>query len=303
MRLSITYLYTIVTYGYPPRLEDEYRAFADIQKMGFRYLEMESLGPEHGRAVWEHREELKKRLDDNGIHVHNFCGVDPDLVSPDEKKRAEAHERFERTAELAAFLEAETLHLASYAPPVEYPNGRPYELGQAYSVGGAHRVRIPEGFSWRRVWDVLVESCRRCAEIAGGYGKTVIMEPRVGEIIASPDSLIRLIGDVGARNFKANFDTAHISAQRESVPLALAKLEGLYANVHLADNDPATAEHLPIGDGRIDWREFFRVLGRHGYEGYLGLDLSGRERLRDDWVRSRERVQEFAAECGIQIEL
>jgi sugar phosphate isomerase/epimerase len=198
-------------------------------------------------------------------------------------------------------LGAETLHLASYAPPVRYVGDKPYGLGEDYKFGDVFRVRIPAGFSWPRVWGVLVESCKETATVAAKLGKTIIMEPRVGEIICSVDSEIRLIHDVGMPNFKANFDTGHFAAQRENVPLALAKLEGLYANIHVSDNDPANTDHLPIGDGLIDWDEFFRVLKVQGYDGYLGLDLGNRPTLTDDLRRSADKLQEFAARHGIEL--
>jgi sugar phosphate isomerase/epimerase len=234
--------------------------------------------------------------------VHNFCGVDPDLVSMDDGKRSRAYESFKRTAELGAFFGAETLHLASYAPPVEYIGERPYGLGETYKFGDVFRTRIPDGFSWQKLWDVLVESCRTTATIAASHGRTIIMEPRVGEIICSVDSMIRLINDVGMKNFKANFDTGHFSAQRENVPLALAKLEGLFANIHISDNNPVDTNHLPIGEGTIDWQEFFRLLKRQNYNGYLGLDLGKSATLVEDLKKSAEFVIRTAAEQGIKVE-
>lgn len=301
MKLSITYLYTIFRYGYPPRIEDDFRALAEIERMGFRYMEMEGLGREQTDQVWHHREELRKRLDGHGISVHNFCAVDPELVSLDDTLRRAAYERFRRSAELGVFLGAETLHLASYAPPVEYLEQAPYQVGSKYAFGDRFRIRIPDGFSWQRVWDVLVESCRMTAGIAAEHGRTIIMEPRVGEVICSVDSLLRLIADVGLPNFKANFDTGHFSAQRENIPLALTKLEGQFANIHVSDNHPATADHLPIGEGTIDWEEFFRVLKRQNYTGYLGLDLGGRESIAEDLRVSRDRLQRVAVGVGADL--
>ena len=303
MRLSVTYLYTILKYGYPPRVEDEFKALADIESMGFHYLEMEGLGVEHTETVWNHRKEFKKLLENHGIHVHNFCGVDPDLVSMDDNRRNAAYDRFSRTAELAAYLDAETLHLASYSPPVVYEGSAPYEFGEEYSFGDTFTVRIPDGFSWQRSWDVLVESCQHTAAVAERFGRTIIMEPRVGEMICSVDSLIRLIDGVDRDNFQANFDTGHFSAQRENVPLALAKLEGKFANIHIADNDPTDTAHLPIGDGAIDWNEFFRVLKSQNYDGYLGLDLGGSETIDADLAKSAKRVQDYAVQQGIQLEV
>lgn len=301
MKVSITYLYTIFKYGYPPDIKDEFIALKEISRMGFHYLEMEALGPDHVRQLQIHKSDLKKCLDDHDIHVHNFCGVDPNLVNSYDSLRRRSYENFKNVAELAAFLDSETLHLASYSPPVIYPEGSPYALNSDYKFEDVIKVKIPEDFSWQRVWDVLVESCRVTSEIAGQYKKIIIMEPRIGEIICSPDSLIRLIQDVGNENFKANFDTGHFSAQRENIPLALMKLEGKYANIHIADNDPETTNHLPIGQGIIDWQEFFHVLKMQNYNGYLGLDLGRSETITEDLKSSLAYIQSIAQEQDIII--
>jgi len=302
MKVSITYLYTIMKYGYPPKIEDDFKALAEIEKMGFHYLEMEGLGGPHTQGVKENLHELKKCLDSHGIQVHNFCAVDPDLVSLDKAKRKAAYESFKQTAEIGAFLGAETLHLASYAPPVEYIGKAPYKLDEEYSFGNTFKVRIPDGFSWEKLWSVLVESCAFTADVSKAYDKTVIMEPRIGEVICSVDSMIRLINDVNKDNFKANFDTGHICAQRENIPLALKKLEGNFANFHLSDNIPSDTNHLPIGDGSIDWDEFFRVLKIMNYDGYLGLDLNKSSALEQDYLKSYRFIENLCNKHGITVE-
>jgi sugar phosphate isomerase/epimerase len=305
MRISITYLYVIFRYGYPHSVRDVLAALPQIRKLGFRYLEMEGLGPAHLRAMYRNRKSVATALADSGLHVHNFCVVDPDLVSLDPAKRNPALDGFRVGAELGAMFGAETLHLASYAPPVRYISAKPYQLGgnSGYSFANQTRVRIPNDFSWPRVWEALVTSCRESADVAASYGKTVIMEPRVGEVICSVDSLLRLIEHVGRPNFQANFDTGHFSAQRENVALALTKLEGRFANIHISDNDPVNTNHLPIGDGSIDWLEFFRVLKLMRYEGYLGLDLGMSRTIVRDYRRSVERISSIAAKLKIPLEV
>jgi sugar phosphate isomerase/epimerase len=305
MRISITYLYVIFRYGYPHSVGDVLRALPEIRKLGFRFLEIEGLGAAHLRAMYAHRKTVAESLEANGLHVHNFCVVDPALVSLDPAKRGKALDGFRMGAELGAFFGAETLHLASYAPPVRYLTAKPYELGRKkpYTFTNQTSVRIPAGFEWQRVWDALVASCRACADIAARHGKTVIMEPRVGETICSVDSLLRLIEHVGRPNFQANFDTGHFSAQRENVPLALTKLAGKFANIHISDNDPVSARHLPIGDGSIDWLEFFRVLKTMNYTGYLGLDLGLSKNMARDYRKSLERIQAVASKLKIPIEV
>ena len=276
-----------------------------IRKLGFRFLEMEGLGPSLLRSLYRNCKLLQQTAVDSGVHIHNFCIVDPSLVSLNPQRRAGALEKFKMGAEIGELLRAETLHLASYAPPVQYLNHKPYQLGGkgGYSFRDRFEVRIPKGFNWDQVWRPLLESCQACADIAAGYRKTVIMEPRVGKIICSVDSLLRLIEHVARPNFKASFDTAHFSTQREDVVVALCKLRHHFANIHLADNNPVSPEHLPIGDGVIDWKEFFRVLKSQTYRGYLGLDLGATPSLVKDYRKSVERVRKIGADLKLPIEV
>lgn len=304
MKLSVTYLVTILKYGYPPKPEDDYKSLESLRKMGFHYLEMEGLGREHAENVKAHMKEYRQALLDNDIHIHNFCIVDPDLVSLDDNKRHTAYDHFKEMAEVGCALSAETLHLASYAPPVEYIGRKPYQLdGGDYAFGSTARVRIPDGFCWQRVWDTLVESARFCGEYGKTLDKIILMEPRVGEVICSVDSMIRLLDDVNSDYFKANFDTGHFSAQREDVCLALAKLENRYANIHVADNNPKDTNHLPLGDGSIDWEEFFRILSAQGYDGYLGIDLGAKDdqQLERDLIKSRDFAAAIAEKTGVSL--
>lgn len=302
LKIGTTYLYTIMKYGYPPKPEDDFRAFEEIAKMGFRFLEMEGLGPEHAENVRKNKDRYKKALAAAGIHVHNFCIVNPDLVSLDGEKRRRAYNGFKQMAEIGAELEAETFHLASYTPPVTFEGRAPYQLdGGDYEFADQISLHIPDGFCWKQVWETLVESAAFCADVAKEYGRTILMEPRVGEIICSVDSMIRLLDDAGRDNLKANFDTGHFAAQRENVNLALMKLEGRFANIHIADNDGVSVEHLPVGDGVIDWAEFFRLLKKMNYSGYLGLDL-GRKDLEQNLVRSKEFIYRVAEAAGCQVE-
>jgi sugar phosphate isomerase/epimerase len=305
MRISISYLYVIFRRGYPHTFQDALRTLPEIQKLGFRFLEMEGLGVKLLKSLYNQRHTLVRALQDSGLHVHNFCVVNPGLVSLDRAKRNRAIDHFKTGVELGTLLEAETLHLASYAPPVKYVGTKPYQLGvkSGYKFAERTRVRLPEGFDWSAVWRALVESCQACADVAAEQNKTVLMEPRIGEVICSVDSLLRLIEHVKRDNFKANFDTGHFSAQREDVVLALAKLKGHFANIHLSDNDPKNANHLPIGRGTIDWLEFFRTLKTMDYRGYLGLDLGMSGTLAADYRRSVEYVQALASKLSIPTEV
>ena len=305
MRIGTTYLVNILKYGYPPKVEDDFKGFELLGKLGFHYMEMEGLGREHAAHVRQNVNEYRRALADSGIHIHNFCVVDPALTSLDAKEQEQAFSNFQQMVEIGLLLGTETFHLASYAPPVHY-NGRvPYALdGGEYVFGPQARVTIPDDFSWPHVWENLVRSCQRCADYVATFGKILLMEPRIGEVICSVDSMLRLLEYVDRPNLKANFDVGHFSAQRENVSLALMKLEGKFANIHIADNRPTDTDHLAIGCGDVDWQEFFRILKRMDYQGYLGLDLGARtdEELISALLASREKIRQYCEEAEIAIE-
>ena len=113
MKLSVTYLVTILKYGYPPSMEDDIRSLSYLNSLGFHYLEMEGLGRVHAENLQKNLKVYENALKDNNIHIHNFCCVDPNLLSLDRKVREEAFDYFKRLAEIGCSLGAETLHLAS----------------------------------------------------------------------------------------------------------------------------------------------------------------------------------------------
>ncbi len=300
MKVGVTFLYTIFKHGNPPPLGDELSVLKELAELGFHYLELEGLGKEHQDNVYAHKDEYKHMLDDLGMHVHNFCSVNRDLVHLNKDKRQAAYDEFKRGAEIAALFESETLHVASYTPAVHYSTGTPYAASE-YEFQQIIRAEIPEGFDWQEQWDVLVESVSVCSDIAAEHGKCIIMEPRVGEIICSSDSMLRLIEQVNRPNLYANFDTAHFHAQREVLSVSLEKLKGKYANIHLADNNQLNTEHICPGKGTIDWEHFFKGLMRQQYGGYLGLDLGGKETIADDLLASWRYLEQLGDELGFEI--
>jgi sugar phosphate isomerase/epimerase len=300
MLLTACYLYTIDTYGYPPSIADGIRALEDLAGMGFRYVELEGVGEEHIRAVHAERARFKEALDRRSMRCINFCPVLRPLVSIDDDARRAAYPVFRLGAETAAYFGAPTVHIATYLPPVEFVGPKPYVGALRY--GEKYQVRMTDEFSWQRQWDALVESVRTCADIAADNGLTLILEPRVAEMIPNTDSMLRLMDWVERDNFKANFDCAHLNAQKEILPLSARKLAGRIGGVHFADNDGSDNRHLFPGDGNIDFEGVLRELHRQGFAGSLGIDLGSLPdlgaRFRDcaAWLRER------CASWGIPLE-
>lgn len=300
MLLTACYLYTIDTYGYPPTIEEGLKAIDDLRELGFKYIELEGVGEEHIRAVHAQRERFKHALDERGMACVNFCPVFRDLVSLDKAVRERAYPAFRLGAESAAYFGARTVHVATYLPPIDFVGAQPY-VGKI-KFKEQYQVRMPDNFSWAAQWDALVESVAACADIARDHDLTLIIEPRVGEMICSTDSLLRLMDHAARPNLKANFDCAHLNAQKEILPLSARKLEGKIAGLHLADNDGGDNRHLFPGEGNIDFAGLFRELVRQGYDGPVGVDLGSIPNLGKRYAECAQWLRAFAKEQGFMLE-
>ena len=235
MKMAMAYLYTITRYGYPPQEDDDIDAMKRLCGMGFRNLELEGLFREHLLSVWRNRKQRRQLADDLGVHIHNFCPVVPECFHMDPKVRTEGFDLFRRGVECAVEFGCETLHIATFHPPVRFKGASPY-AGQM-NFATRYEVEVDPAFRFADYWKVVVESVRRSAELAHEAGMKLIVEPRVGEVISHTDSLLRLIDWVDHPACHANLDLAHLHAQKELLPIAAEKLAGRIAGVHVADND------------------------------------------------------------------
>lgn len=277
MKINCCWLFAISKYGYPPSIADTHKALGEMAALGFDAAELEGVGEENLRAVFDARADLKRRCDDLGLRIMNFCPILPDLVGPDAGRRNRATDLFRLATELAVYFGAPTVQVDSFAAPVEFVRHKPYS--DAVEFRRQFDVRIPDGFSWERTWVTLVESIRRCSQIARDAGLRLLLEPRVGEMVSNTDALLRLMDHVGDPSFGAVLDTGHLHAQKEILPLSVEKLGGRILYVHASDNDGRDNDHLAPGRGTVDWEALIGGLLRLGFDGYIGIDIGGVEDL------------------------
>ena len=85
--------------------------------------------------------------------------------------------------------------------------------------------------------------------------------------------------------------------------VALHKLRGRFAKIHVADNVPSSADHLAVGRGTIDWEGFLATLHGMGFDGVLSLDLGGGPDIVANYRESAQRRAEIAARLRIPLEI
>ncbi len=300
VQIGCCWLYAISRYGYPPSIADTFQALEDIARLGFRFAELEGVGEENLLAVYQHREELKKRATDLGLRILNFCPVLPQVVSLSREDRSKAYSLFERACELATFFGCQTIQTDSFTPPISFQGKRPYEDAIDFDV--TFRPVIPDPFRWDEQWKILVESFGRLAQKAQEWSLRFCLEPRVGEMISNTDAALRLFDQVGHPNLGFVLDTAHLHAQKELLPLSVEKLGERIFYVHLSDNDGRTNDHNGLGKGTIDFGSLFRGLKKHRFTGMVGLDIGRIDNLDEEMIRSRHFLKNLLEELEIPYE-
>jgi len=297
MKISCCWLYAISKYGYPPSISDTYRALEDMQRLGFKYVELEGVREENLRAVYEEKENLKAFCEERGLQVINFCPVLPDIVSLDKQKREEAMRLFDLAIEIARFFDCETIQLDSFSPPLEFVGEAPYK--DMINFGLKLQVKVDPNFSWNELWEVVVETFKVANQKAKDAGLKLCLEPRVGEIISNTDAILRLIDYVSDDNFGAVLDTGHQHAQKEILPLSVEKLGKRIFYLHVSDNDGKTNEHLALGRGTIDWEGVLLALKKHGFDGYVAIDVGRVPDLDEQYRESVEYLKRIERELGL----
>jgi sugar phosphate isomerase/epimerase len=142
----------------------------------------------------------------------------------------------------------------------------------------------------------------RLAVVAGALtndGITLAME--TGQESAS--ELLQFLNDLPARNLAVNFDPANMILYGSGDPIHAVRTLGRHIrHVHLKDAVPSEKPMLdwgrqtPLGQGAVDFEEFFVALNDVGYQGPLVIEQESRRKRVEDIRASTEYLKRFNAE-------
>jgi len=173
----------------------------------------------------------------------------PSLVSVDAPAREQRVAYYRRAVEIAAELGAKVVSLWSGTP----------------------QPGIPPEKSWSR----LIEGLAPLLDLAGGHGVRIAFEPEPGMFVEDLAGWRELRRRLPHPALGLTIDVGHL-AVTEAEPWAehLESHAGDLIHVHLDDIRDRVHEHLPLGEGRIDWAEVVAMLERISYAGLALVELS-----------------------------
>ncbi|MEE1193340.1 MAG: sugar phosphate isomerase/epimerase family protein [Phascolarctobacterium sp.] len=137
-----------------------------------------------------------------------------------------------------------------------------------------------------QVQNLVIRRLRNIIEIAEQYNVKVLIEnvglrPKQSLLFDLPDfmALLEVFTEVGVL-----LDTGHAHVNGWDIPAVIKALGKRLKACHLHDNGGAGDEHLPIGQGSINWEAYFKAIQKHapksiqvleycrGFESAAGLE-------------------------------
>ena len=230
---------------------------APIRDAGFRRIEISS-SPSH----LDYHDPAAcitaaSRIRELGLEVHSFHapfaeGID--ISAWDSCARDAAVAEISRAAEAAA------------------------TLGARYFVlhPGPETTGVPREERLDRM-ECAVDALDRIAWRAGELGVGLVLENMLPHLFAGHvRDLLWLLGALASTNVGICLDTGHAFLSGDLRHVA-HKLAGHLWMVHASDNHGERDDHLPPGEGAIQWPDLLRQLAAAHFEGAFIVELAGEE--------------------------
>lgn len=225
-----------------------------VRAHGFRAIEV-STAPSHLDVMDTARvERLRRQVDDLGLRVHSLhapFGLDLNITSPDEPNRRAALSRLESAADALAVL------------------------------GGGLYVVHPGGEDQRWVWDrdrglaASVEGLTRLWARCRSHGLSLVVETPLPHLLGGqPRDFDWVLERLPRDGTGICVDTSHCALAGDLLG-AIARAGHRLLHVQASDNRGRTDDHLPPGQGTIEWPAVGNALEAVGYQGVFMLEVTG----------------------------
>ncbi len=145
-------------------------------------------------------------------------------------------------------------------------------------------------------WQLLIEQCIEISKQVENSGMKIAFEPEPGMFIDTMGKFEQLHKAISHSKFGLTLDIGHLECTNE-MPLQphLEKWSSVLWNIHLEDMRQGVHDHLPPGEGSIDFGKVFEGLNKIKYEGGVHWELS---RHSHDAVETARKCRQFMQKQG-----
>lgn len=206
--------------------------------------------------------------------------TEPKLLSPADRRTIRT-----RLADLGLALPAflETLRVMhAKQPHAENLDRvrRAVELGHDLSPGRTPILETILGrktAEWDQVKRKMVDEIGEWVEIAADADMIVCFKPHAGNAVHNVERSLWLIEQVGSPYLRCTYDYSHLWLEGHDLKASLEALLPVSPYIHVKDAEHQGNKHryLLPGDGETDYVLLFSLLKKHGYDGFVNVEVSG----------------------------
>ncbi|MET9800574.1 sugar phosphate isomerase/epimerase family protein [Streptomyces sp. NPDC006368] len=147
---------------------------------------------------------------------------------------------------------------------------------------GAHAVHCfsgvtPDGTTTSTAWKLLAESLTPVLDAAAAARVPLAIEPEPGHLLATLDDFHHLrhtLGDPAPHLLGLTLDIGHCQCLEPAPPADCVRAAAPWLHhVQIEDMRRGVHEHLPFGDGEIDFPPVLEALTTIGYQGLTVVEL------------------------------
>ncbi len=249
--------------------------FGPIAESGLRLVEI-STAPHHlDLDRLDRLPEVRRQLDAFGLRVislHAPFGHDVNITVPDPVLRRRSFERLFRAADALKLL------------------------------GGRLYVIHPGGEDQRWVWDrdtrlaLSVEGLTRVWEACRERGLLLVVETPLPHLLGGqPADFDWILARLPEQDTGVCLDTSHTSLGGFLLE-SIERLGPRLVHIQASDNRGATDDHLPPGQGIINWPPVLAMLERVTYRGVFMLEVAGNGDVRSHVQRAAAAARRLLGE-------
>ena len=262
-----------------------------VADLGYEYIELsprEDFMPFflHPRADRQKVQDLRKALDSAGVSVASNLPLYR-WSGPDEDERQAAVRYWKRAIEITVELGCDTMNS-------EF-NGRP------------ESASISEGQFWKSMEELM--------PIFEREGIQLRLEPHPDDFVEDGKTAVDMVRGINSPNVSFLYCAPHTFHQGGNMVEVMEYAGPLLTQLHVADsfdhrgssglryivNPPGSParvhQHLDIGQGDVNWEEFFSTLGRRGFDGIMTVCVFAWEERAEESSRfNLEQIRNYTAE-------
>ncbi len=260
-----------------PEPMEEYFSFA--QEGGFPWMELSCNNPNNFLNTWDSKriDNIKRLRDKSGVRygLHSASFVNAAEIEPTVKVAAQQH--LLDYVKLAHDLEAEYIVL---------------HFGYHFSL------------FMEEVYRCLIDTYKPVVDLAEKLEMPIGIENmnkmhddcEVAYMGVYPEEFTRVFEAIPSKYFGLTLDVAHANLLPDDTKPFIDQFGDKIVSTHISDNDLILDHHMPVGEGKIDFKSTFKRLIDVGFKGTLNIELP---RSNEDRLLSKKRLEPILDELGV----